>query len=109
MRCTLAPSDRPGRARRRVGSSSFGCCSVFVTGADDGPAEVEAAAAAVEEEDEDFLDWRAEVKIPSGTTRSRNHGIVSIVFRFPSVLFVKYASVAQKSSACSMDPWRATH
>jgi hypothetical protein len=41
------------------------------------------------EEVEDFLVWRAEENIPSGTTRSRRKGIESIVLRLPSVDLVK--------------------
>lgn len=39
-----------------------------------------------------FFDCRAEVNMPSGTCRSLSHGIESIVFKLPSVDFVKYAS-----------------
>lgn len=42
-----------------------------------------------EDEPEPFLDWRAEEKMPSGTTRSRSQSIESIVLRLPSVDFVK--------------------
>lgn len=36
-----------------------------------------------------FFDCLAELKMPSGTTRSRRKGIESIVLRLPSVDFVK--------------------
>ena len=62
----------------------------------DGPeveAELEVGFEEEEEEEEaPFLDWRAEEKIPSGTTRAESQGMESIVFRLPSVDLVKYAS-----------------
>jgi hypothetical protein len=96
VRWTAVPSRPLARLAAGIGPS---LSSSFVLLDDawalDVDAEVEAAAA----EEEDFLLWRADVKRPSGTSRSRSHGIVSIVFRLPSVLFVKYASARARAWA----------
>ena len=90
MRCTAGAARE--RLPRLLESSPVESSFVCDVDADAGPAaddDDDAAAAAAPDV---FFDCRAEVKMPSGTTRSRSHGIVSIVFRLPSVDFVKYAS-----------------
>lgn len=110
MRCTVGPSFARFFCPCPAGIVGGGTSSSsFVADVDAAPApaaDVDAtadwladdeeglAAAADAAEEAVFFDWRADVKIPSGTTRSRSHDILSMVFRFPSVLFVKYASAA---------------
>lgn len=102
--CTVTPSrPRPRRADGARPDSSSGGISVFV-----GAAAIAAVAAVVEDDDDAvaleaapappplFFDCRAEVNMPSGTCRSLSHGIESIVFKLPSVDFVKYASNTQR-------------